>query len=155
MLNPCGRVGKGTGEEHKHTWTHRCITSHMSVPLPQALRWQQTPPPPSDALLAPGYKPHGAVGAWLRLTLSMSTAPRSRFSLCLPCWAQEAFWQGECRKANPIHTESWGLWQPLTVAQGGDPACKQSFSDGAGEPGRPGADHAECQAPPQVGNSSD
>lgn len=29
-------------------------------------------------------------------------SPWSQLSPCLSCWAQQAFWQEECRKANPI-----------------------------------------------------
>lgn len=57
------------------TSTHRCITSHVCLcPLPQALPWQQTPPPTSDPLWHQDTNPVELWGAWLWLTLSTCTA---------------------------------------------------------------------------------
>lgn len=58
-----GKALERSTSTHMDTQVHNL--THVCTPYPRLSPWQQTPPPPSDALLASGYKSHGAVGAWL------------------------------------------------------------------------------------------
>lgn len=72
MLNPLRQSGERHGKDHEHTQVHNL--TRVSVPPAPGSPMAANTTSYFRSPLASGYKPCGAVGAWLWLTLSTCTA---------------------------------------------------------------------------------